>query len=73
MFVRILVAVYREGWEGSFPAAARGVQGDQAAWCAWMGLAGKMDAVLLFSLSVYVDICVGVGGGLYVSDVSFVK
>jgi hypothetical protein len=74
MFVRILVAVYCEGWEGSFPAAARGVQGDQADWRAWMGLAGKMDAVLLVSLSVYyVDICVDVGGVLYVSDVSYVK
>jgi hypothetical protein len=52
-----LLAVYCEGWEESLPAAARGVQGDQADWRAWMGLSGKKDAILLFNFTVYFDIC----------------
>jgi hypothetical protein len=36
----VCVSVYREGWEGPVPAAAGGVQGDQADRRHRMGLSG---------------------------------
>jgi hypothetical protein len=53
----MLSQVLQSGMDKSFPGAARGVQRDQADCRAWMGLAGKKDAVLLLNSNMCSGIC----------------